>query len=68
MKTQDIRKMNQQELENYLTDLRKELFNIRTKKVTDVEENPARRRKTRREIARVLTVLNEAKKESKGPN
>lgn len=61
MKTEDIRKMSVEELENYLTDLRKELFNIRTRNVTDVEEKPDRIRKTKVEIARVLTVINEKK-------
>ncbi len=59
--------MSEQELQNYLTDLKKELFNIRTRRVTDVEENPAKRRRTRREVARVLTVLNEVKKTGKEP-
>ena len=62
MKLEDIRKMTDDELKNYLTDLRKELFNIRTRNVTDVEEKPDRIQKAKKEIARILTVLNEKKK------
>jgi large subunit ribosomal protein L29 len=59
MKIEDLRSMTDEELIKELETLRKNLFNIRSKKVTDVEENPAMIRATKRDIARVLTILKE---------
>lgn len=61
MKAVDYRKMTDEELQKELDGLRKNLFQIRTKQVTDVVENSASIRNTRRDVARVLTILAERK-------
>jgi large subunit ribosomal protein L29 len=47
------------DLERKLAETRQELFNLRFQSATGALENPARIRLAKREIARVLTVLNE---------
>lgn len=68
MKAADYRKMTDEELAKELDGLRKSLFQIRTKQVTDVVENSASIKGMRRDIARALTILSErkAKARSKG--
>jgi large subunit ribosomal protein L29 len=61
MKANDYRKMTEDELQKELDGLRKNLFQIRTKKITDVVEKSSVIRQTRRDVARVLTVLRERK-------
>ena len=51
--------MTNEELEHALHERRQELFNLRFQSATGALENPARIRLAKREIARVLTVLNE---------
>ena len=59
MKARDLRDMTDEELEDALAERRQELFNLRFQSATGALENPARIRLAKREIARVLTVLNE---------
>ena len=51
--------MTDDELENALHDRRQELFNLRFQSVTGALENSARLKLTKREIARILTVVTE---------
>lgn len=62
MKAAHYRKMTEEELDKELEGLRKQLFNLRTKKITDVVENSAMIRSMRRDIARLLTVRAERRK------
>lgn len=62
MKAAEYRKMTDEELEKELEGLRKQLFDLRTKKITDAVENSAMLRSLRRDIARLLTVRNERRK------
>jgi large subunit ribosomal protein L29 len=55
----ELRDLNVDELRQQEEDLRKELFNLRFQSATGEIENPRRIRTVRKEIARVLTVLNE---------
>jgi large subunit ribosomal protein L29 len=64
MKATEYRKLTDEELQKELDGLRKNLFQIRTKQVTDVVENSASIGKTRRDIARVMTVLTERQKKT----
>ncbi len=57
MKIKDIREMNPDELVDELDQLRKKLFEIRTQAVTEKLENPTLIKKTRQDIARLLTVI-----------
>ncbi len=59
MKAADYRKMTVEELQKELDGLRKNLFQIRTKQVTDVLEKTHTIRETHQDMARLLTILNE---------
>ncbi|MGD0081629.1 MAG: 50S ribosomal protein L29 [Acidimicrobiales bacterium] len=53
----EIRELDDDELENRLINARKELFNLRFQAATGRLDNSARVGEVRREIARLLTVL-----------
>ncbi len=55
----DIRTKTPDELATMLLDLRKEQFNLRFQRATGQQENTARVRLVRRDIARVKTILAE---------
>ena len=59
MTANDIRSMSVEELETKLTDLKKDLFMLRMQHATNHLDNPTRISATRRDIARVKTVLRE---------
>ena len=65
MRARDMRDMTDEELENALHDRRQELFNLRFQSATGALENSARLKLTKREIARILTVVNE-REDAKG--
>jgi large subunit ribosomal protein L29 len=58
-KASGFREMTVDELRLKELDLRKELFNLGFQKVTGEIENPLRIKNVRKDIARVLTVINE---------
>jgi len=62
-KPSELRTMTVDELKQEEANLRKELFNLRFQKVTGEIENPMRIKETRKDIARVLTVITEKSKE-----
>ena len=55
--------MTDEELEHQLAEGRRELFNLRFQSVTGALENSARLKLAKREIARILTVVNEREAE-----
>jgi large subunit ribosomal protein L29 len=55
----ELRDLSDDELEHRLAERRQELFNLRFQSVTGALENASRLRLTKREIARILTVVNE---------
>jgi len=55
----ELRDLTDDELEHRLSERRQELFNLRFQSVTGALENSARLRLTKREIARILTVVTE---------
>lgn len=57
MKANDIRSMSTTELEGKLMLLKKDLFNLRMQHATNHLDNPTKIAATRRDIARVKTVL-----------
>lgn len=61
-KITDIRELSLDELKRSLNDLRRESLNLRLQKSTGQLENTGRMKMVRREIARVLTVINEKTK------
>ncbi len=58
-KISEIRELSNEELQTRLADLKQEGLNLRPQQVTGQLENSARIRQVRREVARVMTVLNE---------
>ena len=58
-KPSEMRNMTVDELRQEQQDLKKELFNLNFQKVTGEIENPMRIRRVRKDIARILTVINE---------
>jgi large subunit ribosomal protein L29 len=65
-KASEFRNMTVEELKLKESDLRKELFNLRFQQVTGEIENPLRIRHVRKDIARVLTVINEKNRAESG--
>ena len=59
MKAIEIREMSPDELEGELENIERKLFEIRTQAVTEKLEDPSLLTKTRRDIARIRTVLRE---------
>ena len=58
-KATELRELSEQELLDKERDLAQQLFALRLQKVTGQLENPAKVKETRRDLARVLTVLRE---------
>jgi large subunit ribosomal protein L29 len=65
MKIKQLREMQTDHLEHELLDQQKHLFELRTQAVTEKLENPAQIGSTRRQIARVKTLLWQRKLETK---
>lgn len=59
MKIQDIRQMTTEELYHELVRLRRHLFDLQSQAVTEKLEDPSQLGKTKRDVARILTVLRE---------
>jgi len=59
LKTQDLRELTRDELLERENELAEQLFTLRLQKSTGQIENPAKVGETRRDLARVLTVLRE---------
>jgi large subunit ribosomal protein L29 len=59
MKPQQFRDMSDEELQARLAELTEELFHLRLRKATSQLSNPMRVRETRRDLARLNTVLRE---------
>ena len=65
MKASEIRKMSAAELNEKLTSLKKDLFFLRMQHATNQLDNPLKIQETKRDIARVMTVLRELKASDK---
>jgi large subunit ribosomal protein L29 len=59
MELNKIREMSEVELNAELTKMKKDLFNLRFQHVTGQLENPILLRETKRDIARVKTIIKE---------
>ena len=59
MKATTLRERSVDELAKTLSDLEEQLFKLRFQKSTGQIENPVKIREVRKDIARVLTVINE---------
>lgn len=64
MRASELRHKTTDELSELDKELSEQLFALRLQKVTGQLENPSRIAQVRRQLARVLTVLNEKNRES----
>jgi len=64
MKTTEIKKLTVAQLQKELTNFKKEQFNLRFQKVNSQIQNTARIRIVRRSIAKIMTFLNQKKKDN----
>ncbi len=61
MKAREVRDLSADEQAQKLAEVEKELFNLRIQKAAGQLEKPDRIRVVKREIARIKTVMNQAK-------
>ena len=61
LKVQTLREMTREELVQKRTELLEEQFNLRMRRSLKSLDNPLRLRQIRREIAKLMTILNEDK-------
>ncbi|CAB1061071.1 LSU ribosomal protein L29p (L35e) [Olavius sp. associated proteobacterium Delta 1] len=59
MKASEIRDMNLDEMHSKVSDLKEELFNLRFQHEIGQLENPQRMKQTKKDIARMETIINE---------
>ena len=59
MKAKELREMTSEQLESKLTDLKRELFNLRFQLAINQLDNPHKIGDVKHDIARVMTVLRE---------
>ncbi|PKL93827.1 MAG: 50S ribosomal protein L29 [Gemmatimonadetes bacterium HGW-Gemmatimonadetes-1] len=64
MLSTDLRDLSLEQLEAKLAELRDERSKLRFRSATEAIENPMRFRTVRRDIARVLTILGEKRREA----
>ena len=67
VKAAAIRDMTQDEIRERVTELRAELFNLRFRNSMKQLDNPLKIREGRRELARLITVLNQKEKVKAAP-
>lgn len=65
MKAEEIRALSPEEMRQKLTDLKHELFNLRFQHEVGQLENPRNIKRTRKDIARIYTVLDEVARNAK---
>ena len=61
MKVNEIREMSSEALEKKMAELKEELFNLRFQHAINQLDNPHKIADVKRDIARVMTVINEKK-------
>ena len=59
MKANEVRKLSSADLEKKLTELKKDLFQLRLQHATNQLDNPIRIAEVKKDIARVKTILRE---------
>ena len=61
MKNKEIKKLSIDELKNKVNSLKKELFNFRFRKVNGQLEEPTKVSQIKKDVAKILTALNQKK-------
>ncbi len=59
MKAKDLREKSSEELKNIEAELKEKLFNLNFQKVLGQLQNPMKIKETKRDIARIKTILKE---------
>jgi large subunit ribosomal protein L29 len=65
MKASDINEMSLEEMQRKIGDLKEELFNLRFQHEIGQLENPQRMKQTKRDIARIFTIMREVEVKNK---
>lgn len=65
VKARAIREMGAEEIRARVSELREELFNLRFRNTMKQLDNPLKIRESRREMARLLTVLKEKERQAR---
>ncbi|MEZ4528044.1 MAG: 50S ribosomal protein L29 [Desulfobacterales bacterium] len=66
MKASEIREMSPDEMQSRIADLKEEYFNLRFQHSIGQLENPQKIRQTRRDIARIKTIVRESEIKGRG--
>ncbi len=66
MEAKKFREMSEDELAQKRRDLKEEIFHLQLKRATSRLENPMKLRETKRDLARVETVIREREPQKKG--
>jgi len=66
MKAKEIRSLTAEEIESKLVELKDKLFKQKLQKALGQADNPYKIKNTRRDIARLITILNEKKRVENG--
>jgi len=66
MKAENVREMSPEERERKVVDLKEELFNLRFQHGIGQLENSQKLKQTKRDIARIKTVIREALEKKEG--
>ncbi len=66
MKSEELREMTREELVQKERELKRKLFNLRFQKAGGELDNTAELERTRRDIARVMTIASEKAQEARG--
>ncbi len=62
MKTSELKTLSDSELLEKIDKHKEEMFNLRWQTASHQNQNPKRMREVKRDIARILTILNERKR------
>ena len=65
MKISEIKKLSRDELNNKVNTLKKDLFNLRFRKVNGPIDDPAKISEIKKNVAKILTTLNKKKQNDK---
>ena len=65
MKIKEIRDKDTKQLQHELDERKHHLYDLRTQSVTEKLEDPSQLRKTRKDIARIKTILRQREMEEK---
>ena len=65
MKASEIKEMGLEEMQRKISDLKEELFNLRFQHEIGQLENPQKMKQTKRDIARINTIIREIGVKSK---